>query len=195
MKYALTAALVFVALATSATAQNLERGNGGNPTTLDPQHATTAAEANILRDLYEGLLTYNASGDLIPGASTSWDISDDGLTYTFSLRVTSWSNGVPVTARDFLIAFRRLFDPATAAPDAAMFVGIRGAEEALSGNDSPEAIGVRILDARTLVIELNEPDPLFLHLLARPAALPVYRNYHSVAQIPSANHPVNGAYR
>lgn len=75
-----------------------------------------------------------------------------------------------------------------------MFGGILGAEKAHSGA-SPEAFGVRSLDARTLVIELSQPDPLFLHLLARPAAMPVYRNYHNVASIPSAIQPVNGAYR
>lgn len=194
MKNALTAALVFVALSTSAMAQDLERGNGADPVTLDPQRATTAAEANILRDLYEGLVTYDANGNLVPGAAIDWDISKDGLTYTFSLRVASWSNAVPVTARDFQLAFQRLFDPALAAPDAAMFAGILGAEEARSGVNQ-EAMGVRIVDARTLEIELSQPDPLFLHLLARPAALPVYRNYHTVAPIPSANQPVNGAYR
>jgi oligopeptide transport system substrate-binding protein len=162
MNNALTAALVFVALSTSAMAQDLERGNGADPVTLDPQRASTAAEANILRDLYEGLVTFDASGNAAPGAAIDWDISKDGLTYTFSLRVASWSNGVPVTARDFQLAFQRLFDPTIAAPDARMFAGILGAEEARFG-DSEEAIGVRVLNARTLVIELSQPDPLFLH--------------------------------
>lgn len=194
MKYALTAILVFSVLVSGAAAQTLERGNGADPLTLDPHHVTTAAEMNIVRDLYEGLVTYNAAGELIPGAAARWTISDDLLTYTFELRDAVWSNGIRVTAVDFVRGFQRLLDPATEAPDARLFTGIVGAEAVLAGEASPDALAVRMVDIGTLVIELTEPDVTFLHKLALPAAMPLYRNTRLVRPIPRTAQPTNGAY-
>ena len=88
-----TKALLALALAgaafaaTSASAEVvLHRGNGGEPQTLDQAHTSIDVESNILKDLYEGLTIYDASGNVIPGAAESWTVSDDGLTYTFKLR-------------------------------------------------------------------------------------------------------------
>ncbi len=197
MKLAFTAALLFILSAATATAQTvLERGNGADPVTLDPQRATTAAEANILRDLYEGLVTYDAAGNLIPGVASHWTVSHDRLTYTFSLRDDAlWSNGSPVTAADFVQTFQRLFDPATEAPAAPLFEAISGAATVLAGTAQPDSIGVYATDARTLVIELAAPDPAFLNLLALPAALPLHRAFHVFPAIPAVTQPFNGAYR
>ena len=95
--------------ATSASAEVvLHRGNGGEPQTLDQAHTSIDVEANILKDLYEGLTVYDAAGNIIPGIAESWTVSDDGLTYTFKLRADAkWSNGDPVTAERL-----RLFLPA-----------------------------------------------------------------------------------
>ncbi|KAB2703001.1 peptide ABC transporter substrate-binding protein, partial [Brucella intermedia] len=80
----------------------------------------------LLRDLYEGLVTEDGKGELIPGVAQSWDISSDGLTYTFRLRDNAkWSNGDPVTAGDFQFTFRRLMDPKTAAGYASMLFVIK----------------------------------------------------------------------
>jgi oligopeptide transport system substrate-binding protein len=197
MKFAFTAALIFVLSAVAATAQTaLERGNGAEPETLDPQHATTAAEANILRDLYEGLVTFDAAGHLVPGVASDWTISDDRLTYTFSIRIDAiWSNGSPVATGDFIQTFQRLFDPETEAPAAPLFDAIRGADAVLAGEADPDTIGVYATDARTLIIELSEPDPAFLNLLALPAAMPLHRNFHIFPRIPAVTQPFNGAYR
>jgi len=197
MKSALAAVLAFAAILTAggAAAQSvLERGNGADPATLDPQRATTAAEANILRDLYEGLVTYDAAGGLIPGMAAEWTISDDRLTYTFALRGVGWSNGTPVTAEDFIGALQRLVDPATAAPDAPLFAAIAGAEAIIAGRAEPGTLGVSSPDPFTLVIELARPEPLLLHLLARPSALPLHRNFRMVPEIPNASRPFNGPY-
>lgn len=189
-------ALAFILAAGAASAQSvLERGNGADPATLDPQKATTAAEANILRDLYEGLVSYDASGRLIPGAAESWTISDDGLTYSFALREAAWSDGSVVTADDFVRAFRRLLHPATEAPDASLFLSIDGGPELLAGDVAPDQLGVRAVDEATLEITLSRPDPLLLHLLALPAAMPIHRDAATVSAIPSVTGRFNGAYR
>lgn len=197
MKFAFTAALLFVLSAVSATAQTvLERGNGAEPGTLDTQRATSAADANILRDLYEGLLTYDAAGNLIPGAAARWTISEDRLTYTFSIREDAmWSNGTPVLAADFVQTFQRLFDPETEAPAAPLFLAIRGAASVLAGEADADTIGVYATDARTLVIELETPEPALLDLLALPAAMPLHRNFHIFPDIPRLTGPFNGPYK
>lgn len=197
MRFATPALALALSLAAGvASAQTvLERGNGADPATLDPQKATSAAEANILRDLYEGLVSYDAAGVLIPAAAADWSIAEDGLTYTFTLRDADWSDGSAVTAGDFLRAFQRLFDPATEAPDAALFDSIAGAAAILAGEAAPDTLGVAAIDDNTLEITLAEPDPLLLHLLALPAAMPVHRDATGVPAIPSVTGRFNGAYQ
>src|SRR5882724_4311688 len=96
---------LFVAamLALSSVAASAEmvwnRGNSADPETLDPHKTSTSAEANILRDLFEGLVMQDAKANLIPGVAESWTISPDGTVYTFKLRADAvWSNGDPVTS-------------------------------------------------------------------------------------------------
>ena len=83
----------------------LNRGNNGDPESLDPHKTSTVTEANILRDLFTGLVAQDAKAELVPGAAESWTVSEDGLTYTFKLRAGAvWSDGSPVTADDFVFA-------------------------------------------------------------------------------------------
>src|SRR5215510_8967057 len=98
------AAAGLMAGAFSAQAETvLHRGNGAEPETLDPAKSTGVPEANIQYELFEGLTTYDAKGDVVPGAAESWEITDDGKTYVFHLRKDGkWSNGDPVTAGDFV---------------------------------------------------------------------------------------------
>src|SRR5688500_10569816 len=101
----------------SAAAATLERGNGPEPSTLDAHRCPEVACANVLRDLYEGLVAEDGAGRLIPGMAESWDLSDDGRTWTFRLRDgLRWSNGDPLDAAQIVKSFRRAFAPATAAP-------------------------------------------------------------------------------
>ena len=95
----------------------LTRGNGPEPDTLDPQKARTEASFNILRDVFEGLTAVGPDGGSVPAAASSWDVSPDGLEYTFHLRDgLRWSNGDPLVAADYVAGIRRLVDPATASP-------------------------------------------------------------------------------
>ena len=167
-------ALGALALTTAiARADVYRRGEPGEPETLDPQKTQTVVEADIVYDLFEGLLTYDADGRLVPGVALAWRVSGDGLTYDFDLRDESWSNGDPVTADDFVFAFRRLLDPATGAPYANLFFVIRNGEAVNRGRAAPEALGVRALGPHRLEIALERPTPYFLGLLAHQTAVPL----------------------
>ena len=152
------------------------RGNTAEPETLDPTKASTTYEANILRDLFEGLVMPDASANIVPGVAESWLISDDQTVYTFKLRQNAvWSNGDPVTADDFVFAFRRLEDPATAAEYASMLYVVKNAKAINSGQMTPGEIGARAIDAKTLEITLNSPTPYFLELLTHQSTYPLHQ--------------------
>ena len=151
----------FLAAACSAPddeATVLRRGNGGDPGSLDPALAQDEHAFNVLADLYEGLVIHGPDGSIRPGAATRWEISEDGLTYTFHLRPDAlWSNGLPVTAAHFVHAFDRVADPATAAPLSFLLDPIKSAEA---------------VDDLTLAVTLNSPTPHMLSVLAMSIALP-----------------------
>ncbi len=151
------------------------RGNDADPETLDPHRSSTVAEAHILRDLYEGLLTIDNHGAIIPGVATAWRVSDDALTYTFSLRPEArWSNGDSVVAGDFVFALSRILAPATAAKYAEVLYPLRHARAVNRGDLPAEALGVTAPDPATLVIRLEQPTPYLLDLLTHHVALPVH---------------------
>ena len=104
----------------------LNRGNGAEPESLDPAQAGSAMETNILGDMMVGLTTLDAAAKPIPGIAERWETSPDGLTWTFHLRKARWSDGTPVTAENFVSAWRRLLDPKT---------GARAAQTALGGEE------------------------------------------------------------
>jgi oligopeptide transport system substrate-binding protein len=152
------------------------RGNTAEPQTLDPAKAATTYEANILIDLFEGLVTPDARANIMPGVARSWQISDDQTVYTFELRPeATWSNGDPVTADDFVYSFRRLEDPATAAEYASMLYVVKNAEAVNAGDLAPEELGVRAIGTRTIEITLEAPTPYFLEMLMHQATYPVHR--------------------
>ncbi len=167
----LAAAVLFTAAASAAT---LYRGNQNDPDTLDPSKATGSWESNILGDLFLGLTTEDAHSDPIPGAAESWTVSDDGLVWTFKLRQgATWSDGVPVTADDFVFSFRRQMDPKTASQYASMLYDIKGAEAVNAGTAPLESLGVRAVDANTLEITLTHPAPYLPQLLMHQISYPV----------------------
>ena len=108
-------------------AKTLSRGNGAEPYSLDPHRAVMTAENNIIGDMIMGLYTEDANARPILGAAESVDTSADGLTWTFKIRSHTWSDGVPVTAEDFVFAFRRVLDPNTAAEYASVLYPIKHA--------------------------------------------------------------------
>jgi len=108
----LLTATLGIAAQTANAESVLRRGNGSEPQTIDPQTAQGVPESNILRDLFEGLIGEDASGNLVPGVAEKWEISADGKTYTFHLRDAKWSDGSPLTAHDFVYGWQRAVDPA-----------------------------------------------------------------------------------
>lgn len=179
--------------------QILRRGNGAEPETLDPHRATSVTSSNITRDLFEGLTEMAPDGSLRPGAASSWTISDDGLTYTFTLRPEArWSNGEPVTASDWVYSFRRAVDPATLSDYSAMLNPIAGAREIIAGRAAPDTLAVTAPDDHTLQIRLAAPTPYFLGLLTHSMAYPVYRpavEQHGERHARAGTLVSNGAYR
>ncbi|WP_457104281.1 peptide ABC transporter substrate-binding protein [Methylobacterium sp. P5_C11] len=152
------------------------RGNDADPETLDPHRSSTVAEAHILRDLCDGLLTYDNRGAIIPGAARTWTLSDDGLSLHFDLRPDGrWSNGEPVTAADFVYSLRRMLDPATGAKYAEILFPIRNAAAVNRGEKPTDALGVVAETPLRLAITLEQPTPYILELLTHQTALPVHR--------------------
>lgn len=150
-------------------------GNGPEVESLDPHKAEGVSAANILRDLYEGLVGEAPDSSLIPGAAASWEISEDLLTYTFTLRNDArWSNGDPVRANDFVVGLRRSVDPATGSAYSQILAPILNAEAIIEGKLAPESLGVEASDERTLVIRLKGPTPYFLGMLVHSSAYPVH---------------------
>lgn len=172
-RYAATIALA-AGLAAPATAATLERGNGPEPSTLDAHRCQEVACGNVLRDLYEGLVTEDARGRLVPGMAARWSVSPDGRTWTFVLRDgLRWSNGAPLDAPQVVASFRRAFAPATAAPFGELFDALHNAKAVQAGTLPPAALGVDAPDARTVVFRLDRNAPLPA-LLALPIAFPVW---------------------
>ena len=152
------------------------RGSSADPESLDPHKTSTTYEADLLRDIFMGLVVQDAKAELIPGAAESWTVSADGTVYTFKLRAgATWSNGDPVTAGDFVFAFQRLQDPATAAEYASMLYPVKNAEAINQGKAKPEEIGAKAIDDMTLEVTLNAPTPYFLEMLTHQATYPVHR--------------------
>lgn len=154
----------------------LRRGNGAEPSTLDPHLAQGVPEFNIQIDLFEGLVAWAADGGTMPGVAESWTISDDGLTYTFKLRHDAkWSNGDPVTAGDFVYSFQRAMDPKTASEYAFILFPIKNAEDVNSGKMPVSDLGVAAPDPYTVVITLGKSTPYFLESLKHSMAFPVHK--------------------
>ncbi len=152
----------------------LNRGNSADPESLDPHKTSTVYEAHILRDLFLGLTTEDIRSDVIPGAAESWTVSGDGKVYTFKLRADGkWSDGSPVTANDFVFAWRRLTDPATAAEYAYMLAPVVNAEAITKGEKKPDELGVKAVDDLTFEVTLNAPTPYFLEMLTHQATYAV----------------------
>jgi oligopeptide transport system substrate-binding protein len=167
-------ALGFGASAADA-AKVLHRGNASEPYSLDPHRTTGTWESNIIGDMLIGLYTEDAGGQPIFGAAESATTSEDGLTWTFKLRAHTWSDGTTVTADDFVFAFRRILDPKTAAQYANVLYAIKNAQKVSKGELPVSKLGVRAVDASSLVIELDHPAPYLPQLLTHHTAAPLPR--------------------
>ncbi len=143
------------------------------PATLDPQLARDDTAFLIVENCFEGLMRDNGDGTVSLGVAESYSVSEDGLTYTFKLRKDCFWTKIdePVTAYDFVFAFRRLLSKTTQAPFAEDYLCIKGAAQLLSGEE-PSVFGVSAPNDYTLVFTLEEPSPDFLFSLTKAAAMP-----------------------
>lgn len=159
-----------------ASEQVLHRRLAMSPRTIDPSLATGVPAFNVVQDLFEGLLTLSPDGKLVPGTASSWDISDDGKTYVFHLRPSArWSNGKPVTAGDFVYAWRRLVDPMTGAQYADALSPVVNASAIIDGKMPPAKLGVEAVDEHTFKVQLVKPTPYFLTMLYNQYLMPLYQ--------------------
>ncbi len=156
--------------------QTLHRGIGPDLADLDPHLASSLGDIHVLSALFEGLVAENPV-DLspVPGVAASWDVSADGLVYTFRLRPEArWSDGRPLVADDFVQSIRRALSPALAAPNAELLYPVLNAEAYHKSRLTDfAAVGVSAPDAHTLRIALEYPAAHFLALLSHPVWFPV----------------------
>ncbi|UYM15086.1 peptide ABC transporter substrate-binding protein [Endozoicomonas euniceicola] len=174
---ATTANAAFVPAGTQlADVQELVRGNGAEPASLDPQKVEEVSGAAVVRDLFEGLVTQDLEGNTIPAQAESWEVSEDNKVFTFKIRDdANWSNGDPVTAEDFVFAFQRAVDPATASRYAwyVEIPTIINASDIIAGKAAVDSLGVKALDSKTFRVTLEKPVPYFIKMLAHQTMFPV----------------------
>ncbi|WP_156290888.1 peptide ABC transporter substrate-binding protein [Oceanobacillus salinisoli] len=158
----------------------LRLNNSIEPTSLDPSIGFDAVSWDPLNNLMEGLTRLDEDHVAGPGVAEDWDISDDGLTYTFYLRQeANWSNGDPVVAEDFVFAWKYMLNPETGSPAAFLGYFIEGAEAYNAGEGSADDVGVTAVDDKTLEVTLEAPTGFFLDVLTNPAFFPIN---HQVAE-------------
>jgi len=152
----------------------LNRGNSAEPSTLDPHKMTGTWESRIVGDLFVGLYTAAADGSVILGAAESHEVSEDGLTHTFTIREGhTWSDGVPVTAFDFEFAWRRFVSPETAAEFASLLEAVVNTNEIILGEMDPSDLGAFAQDERTFVVQLAHPEPFIPEIVGSYFTYPV----------------------
>jgi len=160
----------------------LRRGNGGDPGSLDPALAEDLHAYAVLADLYEGLLVATADGGIAPGVAQRWEVSADGLEWRFELRDDArWSDGERVTAAHFVHALRHVLDPASRSPNAFLLEPIANAAEILRGEVAPDALGIQADGDGVLRIRLARPAPWLPTILAMSIALPRLPGVHDDA--------------
>ena len=179
--------------------QELHLNLHSEPPCLDPRKSSDTTSISIINMCFEGLMSKSADGGLKEAVAESYSISDDKKIYTFLLREAFWSDGNPVTAFDFEKTWKDMMDPAFPCDFANDLYVIKNAEAAKMKKCSVLEIGVRALDAHTLVVELEHPTPYFLELTATHALYPApthITNAHADwAQDYSSRFVCNGPFR
>lgn len=183
----LMAALAWAASLTSSGAARLGGVNPAKnaisialqqePPQLDSTRQQDVVSETVLAHLMQGLLHYDAHRDLAPGIAEKWDIRKDGA--TFWLRADAlWSDGKPVTAHDFVFAWRKVVEPANASPYAFLMYAVKNGEAINEGKMPPEALGVRAVGDRELEVEFENPIAYFDKLVAFTTYLPVREDFY-----------------
>ena len=181
--------------------------NGVEPESLDPAVVTGQGDGRVVRAMFEGLTRLDpVTAKPVPGIAESWDVSADGMSYTFHLRTNAfWSTGERIVSEDFLFSWQRLLDPATAASYANMLFCVEGAERFhTTGLGDASSVAISAPDPATFEVRLNAPTPYFLDLCAFWSLAAVPREWigeHGDAWILAAGKngahgpPVSGAYQ
>jgi oligopeptide transport system substrate-binding protein len=141
--------------------------------TIDPATGDRFPEGVLVRMLFEGLMRYERDGTLGCATAERYALSEDGKTYTFYLRPTQWTNGADVTAHDFAYAWKKILAPDQPMTGKHNFYPIKNVQASIRGDASLDEIGIRVLDDRTLVVELEHPTPYFLEATTTPCYFPV----------------------
>ncbi|WFC12799.1 peptide ABC transporter substrate-binding protein [Aeromonas salmonicida] len=157
--------------------QTLVKGNGDEPESLDPAQIRSGFPGEVvLVDLFEGLVSEDGQGKIVPAQAQRWETSEDGLVWRFFLRPQlKWSNGEPLTAQDFVYAWRRLLDPAQGSPSAGLLLatGINNAQSIYAGALELTSLGVEAESSQILKVTLERPVPYFLQLVSQRPFVPV----------------------
>lgn len=186
--------------------QTLHLNGRAEPRDFDPQTTTATADGDVIRAVMEGLTEVDPRDNQpVPGVAERWAVSPDGLTWTFHLRGDArWSNGDPVTARDFLFAYERVLAPAIGAEYREQFFCLANAAEFAAGTRKDfAAVGVKAPDDRTLVLVLRHPVPYLPSLVSHITWFPLHRatiekfgrfDQRSTPWTRPGNHVGNGAF-
>lgn len=189
-----TAAFILLMIGLSFAASSTGSGAGGvkaidfennaisvairqEPPQMDHTRMTDTVSGMLVGHILEGLLRYAADGSLLPGVAERWEVRDDGA--TFWLRENAlWSDGVPVTAHDFVFSWRKTVDPANASQYAFIFYAIKNAEAINTGEMPPESLGVKAVNDHLLEVSFENPVGYFDKLVAFPTFMPIREDFY-----------------
>ena len=154
--------------------QDLIYNLGEDPETIDPTLNTSSGASTLILNAFEGLTVIGENEKVVPGAAESWEISEDGLVYTFKLREDAkWSDGKAVTANDFKYSWLRALNKETAAEYSYQLYYIKNAEKFYNGEVSAEEVGINVVDDYTLEVTLEATTAYFTQLVAFPTYAPL----------------------
>ncbi len=171
--YALIFAILIANTCFAASNRELVFNLGADPRTIDPVLNNALDGCHVIANIFEGLVRLGVNNSPEPACAESWKFSDDGMTWTFKLRENlKWSDGKDLTAQDFKYGFTRILDPNVASPYAYYAYFIRNGENFYNGKVDADSLGLKAIDDRTLVIELDFKNPLMLEYLAFPIFMP-----------------------
>lgn len=160
-------------------AKTISLNAGMEPTGLNTLTSTYSIEFALFKHMYENLVTLDDDDNTVPGAAESWDYDEDTLTYTFHLRKDGvWTNGDPVTAKDFEFAWSQALNPDVASDYAYFLYFIKNAEKYFNGEVTWDEVGVKVVDDYTLEVTMEQPTPYALFLFSFGTLAPINQRFY-----------------